>query len=475
MKLDWRQGILYVATIGMEGCWLYALLALLNRQAADGRLSVAGIMALYPAAFIINALLARLRWPRACILIVSWLGWVMGMLLIVKVQLFADLPLLDSAWLLSIPQSIAQVIYTFRPELLILLSTGIIWWLSWRLASRVANFPSMVSEFQFGLVMLVLVFFAASQLKAGLNNPVPIALSFFLFALLGISVAHALEGTSWLSGLYQGHWSGLLLVSISLILLLGLLVSAVVTPDLLQVIWGGIKWAWGLIWGLIMKVLLFFASLFPEPEPGELPSMPSMPAAEPSEEFQLWTMPEWLRGGLRLSWSILVLGLILLALWRISSGIFRWMRRKLSSMVGAEFEPMPGAFKADFLSLLKRALLRLLRLKLPFRLRGKQEILPPEVASVRQTYRQLLRWAAAGGYPRQLSQTPHEYCYTLTGLLPEASKDLNFVTQQYVRARYGALLSAGDELDELSQAWHRVKQTRLKRTATELAHDKEVS
>jgi len=366
------------------------------------------------------------------------------------------------------------MIYTFRPELLILLSTGVLWWLGRRLASRAINFTAMVAEFQFGFIMLVLIFLVASQLEAGLDNQVLVILAFFLLALLGISVAHALEGTSWLSGLYQGHWAGLLLISIGVILILGLLITWLVTPDLLQLFLTAIKLAWGFVWGLVMKVMAFLASLFPEPEPVELPPMPSTPAMEPDVGFSL-TMPEWLRSGFRIGWAVMFIGLILFALWRISSDIFRWLRRKLASMTGAEFEPLPGAFKADILGLLKRILLRLLGLKLPFRLRGRAGTFPPEIASVRQIYRQLLRWAAAGGYPRHISQTPLEYCYTLAGLLPEAREDLDLVTQQYVRARYGALLSTGDELDELGQAWHRVKQTRLKRATPELNHKKEVS
>jgi hypothetical protein len=333
----------------------------------------------------------------------------------------------------------------------------------------------MVSEFQFGLVMLVLIFLVTSQLQATLDDSVPIALSFFLFALLGISVAHALEGTSWLSGLHQGHWPGLLLVTISMVLILGLLITWAVTPELLQLFWVAIKWACGLIWGLVMKMIAFLASLLPEPRPAELPPMPSMPAMEPAEEFKLWTMPEWLRSGLRLSWTVLMLGFILLALWRISSNVFGWLRRKLAGMAGAEFEPVRGAFREDFLNLLKRILFKLLGLKLPFRLRSKERAVPSQAASVRHVYRQLLRWAAAAGYPRHMSQTPHEYCYTLVGLLPEARGDLDLVTQQYVRARYGAWLPTEGELNELSQTWHRVKQTRLKRATTELIHEKEVS
>ena len=42
MRLNWRQVTLYVTAMGMEGCWLYALMVMLNKQVADGRLSIGG-------------------------------------------------------------------------------------------------------------------------------------------------------------------------------------------------------------------------------------------------------------------------------------------------------------------------------------------------------------------------------------------------------------------------------------------------
>jgi hypothetical protein len=474
MKPNWQKTLLYITIIGMEGCWLYTLVALLNKQVAGGYLSVMGILLIYPLAFVFNFLLKRLRWPKVCFWSVSWLLWAMGMLVIVKIQLAGNLAWSDTAWLLSVPRSIAEVIYTFKPELLVFLITAVMWWLGRRLSRLNVTFGTLVSEFQFGLIMLVLIFFIASQLKTGMGNPVPVALTFFLFALIGISVAHALEGTSWLSGLYQGHWSGLLLASIGVILILGLLISLIVTPDFLHVVWDAIKWVWGLIWGLILKIMALLASLFPESEPAELPPMPDMPAAGSDEGFRL-TMPEWLRSGLRFGWTVLMVGFVLFALWRISSDIFRWLRRKLAGMAGAEYEPLPGAFKADLLSLLKRIILKLLRLKLPFWLKKREGAFPPETTSVRQIYRQFLRWAASAGYPRYISQTPQEYCYTLVDLVPEAIEDIDMVTQQYVKARYGARLSTKNELNELSQAWRRVKQIRLKRATTERTHKKEVN
>lgn len=461
MKLNWRQGILYVTTIGMESCWLYALMTLLNKRVVDSRLSIPGILVLYPVAFLFNTVLLRLKWPKVSIMIISWLGWVVGMLLILKVELFGYLPLSDPQWLLSVPWSITEIIHTFRPELLILLSTGVLWWLGWWLARRVCNFAAMVSEFQFGLIMLVIILFVIIPLQVTLDNAVPTVLSFSLFALLGISVAHASEGASWLSGLHRGHWSGLLLISIALIILVGLLISVVVTPDLVQTMWDAAKWIVVQIYRLMLSVMKLIARLFPEQ--AELPTGPEGSEAEVEKKINMFDMihaPEWLKKALLFSWYALLLGLVLAALWSVSSDIFRWLRRRLTGMAGVEFEPLPGAFKADFLSLLKRILSKFLRLKLPFRLRAKKGIVSPAVASVRQIYRQLLRWAAASGYPRLVSQTPHEYFSTLVSLLPEAKGDLDLVTQQYVRARYGASTPTGDELYELNQAWQRLKQTR---------------
>ena len=83
-------------------------------------------------------------------------------------------------------------------------------------------------------------------------------------------------------------------------------------------------------------------------------------------------------------------------------------------------------------------------------------------ADSRQVYRQLLRWAASGGCARQLAQTPHEYLYALADLLPESTDDLDIITQQYIRIRYGTSLPTEDELHQLNQSWYRVRKNRLK-------------
>jgi len=61
MKPDWRQIILYVTVMGTEGCWLYALVAMLNEKIASGCLSVLGLLLLYLASFGFNLNRGNLR------------------------------------------------------------------------------------------------------------------------------------------------------------------------------------------------------------------------------------------------------------------------------------------------------------------------------------------------------------------------------------------------------------------------------
>ncbi|MFH1651841.1 MAG: DUF4129 domain-containing protein [Chloroflexota bacterium] len=460
MKRDWRLITLYLTAFGMEGCWLYAVLDLLNKKAVDGVLALPGLLLVYPLSFGFHLLLwRRLRAYRS---IASGLAWVAVLLLTVKFQVFPGAGWMDARWLLAVPRGIGGMIYGFSPALVILLSTGVLWWLGGWLAEKRLSFSFFLGKFQFGLVMLLIAYLLAPPLGIALGSPVPVVLLFFLMALPGISVAHALEGTSWLSGLYRGHWSGLLLLSVGLVLALGVLISAILTPELLQIFWTVVKWGWGLVWDLITRLLDYLASLMPASEPGSLPEMPAMPAGEPEEEQILISFPPWLRSLLRTGWAVIMVGSLLFALWRIASDIIERLRRRLALMSGAEFVPMPGAFRADLRALLRRLFGWLGGAGRIFR-RRRGAVLPPEVISVRQVYRQLLRWAAVAGLPRQSDQTPHEYGAVLAAALPDAVGDLDFITQQYVRARYGAHLPHEEDLRQLGQRWQRVKGNRFRR------------
>jgi hypothetical protein len=462
MKIDMKQSILYLAIMGMEVCWLYVLISVLNSKVAGGQLSAPGILVLYPVSLFFNRLLDRLRLPKMYALSTSLLGWILSMLLIAKTQLYPDMPFSNHAWLLQIPLSIARASGTVRPEFIVIAGTGIAWWLGQHLASRDVTFPIILRKFQFGLIILVLIFFTGSRLEALPDNTIPIAPIFFFFALFGISIAHTFKNTDWMSGHNHWPWSGLLIVSVSLILLLGFLATVIITSDLLQLLMTVIKWGWALMSRLILTVIEFLARLFPRSEPGKLPPMLSPPLEHLQQGKPLY-IPRWLRRGLLFTISIFCIGMVLLALWRVTSDVYYRLRRRLADLADAEIEPMTGAFRADLLCVLKLFVSKLIGILFLFRVRQKEDAASPEAVSIRRIYRQLLRWAAGRGFPRHISQTPYEYCRILENLLPDIVSELGLITQQYVRARYGVLQSEEETLETVSRAWQRIKQAGLKR------------
>jgi len=76
--------------------------------------------------------------------------------------------------------------------------------------------------------------------------------------------------------------------------------------------------------------------------------------------------------------------------------------------------------------------------------------------SVRVFYRRLLDWAAGRGLPRKQSQTPLEYLKVFCQKFPAEDKELAFVTDVYLQARYGQRPVSDAEVEAVGQAWQRI-------------------
>lgn len=434
------------------------VLAFINKYAANGQLFLAGILLFLPLAFGFNKLLKQLAWHKTLVTTVNWLAWAIFMLITVKIQLFGDATWLNPEWIVSLPRAIVQLIYGFAPELWLMISSAVIWWLGKWLTQRKANFATAMIEFQFGLFILILTFIITSVLGITFVESIPLAFAFFCIALFGMSIAHAQEGRSWLHEKNKFQWSWLLLLSIALILILGLIISVVISHDVLQLIVDALKWCYR----LVMKVIIFIMSLFPKPEQtGTLPPGMELPAMEPTEDGFSFSIPEPYRSWFQVILSLFWIGLFAAALWQISSQIYRFLSKRLSTR-GAETEPIRGAFAADLFNLLKRIWRYIAWRNILSWLQRKPGLYSLEIISVRHIYNRLLRWGAARGYPRQLWQTPNEYLNKLVELIPQLQGDLSFITQHYVSTRYGNSIPNTVELDALKQSWKRVKESRLK-------------
>ena len=455
--LSFRNLLIYFTVLGMELSWLYATLTAANKSVAD-RLSVPLLVAILLISFAVSKGFRYLSWPKAAMTALSWLIWPVVMLLMVKVQLFPETPLSDPIWLASISQALSRMFSGFEPALLILLSSLGLWWLGRRLAYVKVEFSTLVTEFQFGLVMLMIVFFTAYELKLDQSSSLPTGMAFFALALLGISLSHASENSNWFNSSQKSHWPGILILSIIIILLLGLLVSIIVTPDLIQLILRAIGWTWD----QILRFISFIVSLLPQPSPQEpmLP-LPSQPGGEGPESGG-FHLPEWLTSGGRIVWTWVFAALFIFAIYRIASQIFGWMRRRSARGKG-EVESLRVAFWSDIINWIKRIISRLFGFKFSSLKKNKPYNIPPEIASVRQLYIQVLRWGSEGGHPRLKSQTPNEYQMIIDEALSENQADLDFITREYNTARYGIVSPTRDKLDQLKQKWHNLKSTVIKR------------
>ena len=460
MKSIGQKVVLTTTVVALEGCWLYTLVYMLNVLIAEGRLNVPGLLPLYLLAFGTNWLWRRLGWPRAIRGALNVTGGVVFTLLAVKIQLFGYLPLADAMWLASLGEAFTNIFYGLSPEMVLLVGGGVLWWFGQRMASLPMAFATAVREFQFGLIVLLILLFIVYGMEIQLSHTILVVTIFFAASLLSLSIAHAQENKQS-TEFYHGNWLGILLMSISAIILLGLAIGSVITPDLLQLVVAGLTW----LWGLIVKGITFIASLFPQSDitPGEvLPGAGPMPVEEP-DYTKLFVLPEVVRKGLRFGWSVLMIGMLLVFLWRISEQIFTWLRTRLGSTGNAEYESLSGAFWTDIQLLFQRIFRWILKiLRWPTLLRKRKTVEPKEITSIRQLYQQLLRWAVKAGLPRPVFQTAYEYLDVLQEKMPAYRDTLQYVTRKYVSARYGHVTPSVEELDQLKQSWHNLKHQNLK-------------
>jgi len=462
MEMKKQHSPLTFITAGMQACWLYtALLIMAVKTGAGERLSPTLLLSIYPISWALNGVLRRRPWPwigRAAASVACWLFFTLAL---DWWLLSSTTNLLDISWLAAFASGVIHLPSFPNQEQLILVSCGLLWWLGKRLAALPRGFSTLITEFQFGLAILLILFFLASQWQMSLPGLVLVCLAFFVFSFVGISLAHADEGKGWLYGTERSHWLTILFFAIFLVFGLGLLVSAVIRPELLKTLFSLAKLFWGFVADLIAMIIAFLASLMPKSDPVPLPPPGGAPVVVPPEPpawVELLRLPEWVRRAGQIAVSSIWIILILAALWSLSSQIIHWLRHKLDHSEGATYEPLRGAFREDLLHLLRMMLKGLTRIFAFFRPRRRRsDSLSREAASVRQIYRRLTDWAASAGCPRHAAQTPAEYLPALAGWLPEGRLEFSLITEQYMFVRYSPHLPASDTVESVVKAWDRLK------------------
>lgn len=458
--------LLAVTVAGMELCWFYAVLQLWRPGAGEPSLPLAGLLALYGVGFGFYACARRFGQQKGVRLeVLGWFAWGGLLLLLAKACLQESWGLANGRWAFPFFHGIVEWASFPSAELVMTVAGALLWWGGGRLQKAGPGHALFLSEFQFGVAILLIVFFVDGQRGAGIPGLHALSLPFFLFALLGLALAHGRSGRGWIfSGQQRGLWLGLLGMVVCLVITLGLLLGFLLRPDLLSLMLDLLKAAWTFVSELVARVFSFLFSLFPVPESKGIrltPPQISPMDRDPSFIVKLFRIPEAVRRVGEIAVGCLWILLFLIALWRVSSGILAWLTRKVMSLEGVEVEPLSGAFLEDLRALARFVTRQVARVwRWLRRITGWKEggaAARSEDPAAREVYRKVLRWAARKGCPRERAQTPREYLGVLAKAFPDARWDLAYITHQYTRVRYGSMPPSPKAVEKMQASWNRLK------------------
>jgi hypothetical protein len=469
VKRTLPKGIGTLCVAGMEGCWMIGALRLLEARTASGALPAPWMLLGAPMAFALWRRLQHLSpLTRATAGLVVGVVWILALL---KFSASPSQALAEPAGLMNLIAGLSQGRDGPNALQITAFAAAAIWIAGLRLARVQAGFDLILSEFQFGLLILIGVFFSAAQWRIALPAMTPLALLFFSLFLLGLSAARSSDSGAWRNPETRAYWLAPLAINGVLILATGLLLTAIVTPGVLALLLGGLEAAWNTMTDGLIAFIAFLARLIPQPEIKPIAGLGGAgPSPQnPSSLPDLLSIPDYVRR--MAAWLVSAFWVVLLAvcLWRMASQIADWLRRQMNDMEGAQIEILPGSFRQDVLRLLRcifrRAAGWMDWLRYAIGRKTSTEALSTEAAAVRRVYRRLLAWSAGGGCPRGRHQTPHEFLGTLCDWLPQARTQLTLITEQYSAVRYGGRRPSADAIQALERTYQDVRHMRKRSAA----------
>ena len=149
--------------------------------------------------------------------------------------------------------------------------------------------------------------------------------------------------------------------------------------------------------------------------------------------------------------------MILLVVFLVLRSLVRYF---LNEGVEVEEDNRADIDQEDLLGLLRAALRKGFRrmttgLEQVFSLDSARKFLM--AARIRRIYARLMDLSAKLGHPRPLSSTPLEFIPSLEKLLPDSKRELDVITQAYLRVRYGEFPETNQEVEIVETAWNHVR------------------
>jgi hypothetical protein len=469
---DRRRALIHLCLVGVDTCWITPFVALLlHQQGLESAPLV--IFARLAATLVvwITALellnLLGVDSPRYELTVAGTI--IISSLLVVRLWLYTNAPFLDFGWVYNIFNALFNIHQGLRPELVLVLTSLLLWQRAASATSRSLDFFSVGVSFRLGLLLLMLGAGLLSHLSG--HDVIPLLWLYLALGLTAVSLARMHEKAA--DALSAGRVLPVprlaqLLVAVALTVgaaaglavfcsparvrtvlgslgplwaVLGLLVPPLeqILFLLTQIILGSLDW-------LVRRVLVTFHWRLFEEALDRLTSLADL--LRRSSEAGM-TLPPSLLTGLRYAGVvlciILIVGFVLLYLHKVRA------RRHGEELEEEALEDM--TFGGNTLGRGLRWLRDTAGLVRRFGV-GRHLL---TAVSVQNMYANLCRLARQRGYARHPAQPPDTYLPVLSQAFPGQEEALARITTAYMRVHYGDQAVPGPELSQLRKDYDGVR------------------
>jgi len=469
---DRRRGLIYFCLAGMEIAWITPFVALLfhlQGQGSSPMVVFGRLFAVLLVWMLALEFLNRLRVdsPGYELTVLGLI--VLSSLLLVRFWLYGGAPVPDFSWLRNTLDALFNFHQGLRPELVLILSSLLLWQRAASATSRSLGFFSVGVSFRLGILLLILGAWLLSHVTG--ENVTTLLWPYLGLGLTAVALARMHEKAS------TAPSAGRLLPLPRLAQLLaavGLTVGGIAwlsllyTPARIKTALGLLKPLWTLLGLLLLPLLqaflwlvefalrflqwllgLLLARLDWEIFETVLENLSSLTEMMQQGEGAPFTLPLWVSTGLRyggvLLAILLMLGFVLLYLGRISSR---------ARQDGAEEESGEAITVGG--GTLGRGVRWLRDMAGLVRRHGLSRQLLAAI-SVQNIYANLCRLASRGGYPRHPAQPPDDYLPVLGEAFAGQEEALARITAAYMRVHYGDQAVSSAELGQIRKDYDQVR------------------